>query len=198
MFNGSFTLGKQAVHYGDKALTNPTNKWAVDGREYTTVSTSSPVGGAFNPGRLNNPLWMAKAMAIYQLPWWDIDISFTFNAQEGRDVRETFEIVDTSLPNPRSQKATLFMVPLGTDHSDHIFLLNIGIQKRVMMGDWGRLVFSVDIFNVFNSDTIHWRFPKDYGTYYVQSGVFASNPGFYHAQDNFPGRIARLGVRFTF
>lgn len=198
MFNGSVTLGKQATHYGDQGLTNPTNKWAVEGQGYTTVSTSSPTGGAFNPGRIDNPLWMAKAMAIYQLPWWDIDISLTFNAQEGRDVRETFEIVDSSLPNPRSQKATIFMAPLGTDHSDHIFLLNMGIQKKVMIQEWGRLTFSIDIFNLFNSDTIHWRFPKDYGTYYVQGDVFAPNPGFYHAQDNFPGRIARIGVRFNF
>jgi hypothetical protein len=141
---------------------------------------------------------MAKAMAVYQLPWWDIDLSLTFNAQEGRDVRETFTIVDTSLPNPRSQRATIFMSPLGTERSDNIFLLNIGIQKRIMTEGWGRFVISVDIFNVFNSSTIHWRFPKDYGTYYVQNNVFAPNPGSFKVQDNFAPRVARLGVRFTF
>jgi hypothetical protein len=141
---------------------------------------------------------MAKAMAIYQVPFWDIDLSLTFNAQEGRDVRETFSIVDTSLPNPRSQRATIFMSPLGTERSDHIFLLNLGIQKRVMVQDWGRLIFSVDIFNVLNSSTIHWRFPKDYGTYYVQSDVWAPNPGSYKVQDNFAPRVARLGIRFDF
>lgn len=198
MFNGSFTLGKQVVSYGDQGLTNLTNKWAVEGKEYTTVSTSSPVGGAFSPGRLDNPFWMAKAMAIYQVPFWDIDLSLTFNAQEGRDVRETFSIVDTSLPNPRSQRATIFMSPLGTERSDHIFLLNLGIQKRVRVQDWGRIVFSVDIFNVLNSSTIHWRFPKDYGTYYVQSDVWAPNPGSYRVQDNFAPRVARLGIRFDF
>ena len=198
MFNGSFTLGKQIVRYGDKGLTNPTNKWAVEGREYTTVSTSVVAGGAFSPGRLDNPLWMAKAMAVYQLPWWDIDISLSFNAQEGRDVRETFNIVDNSLPNPRSQSAAIFLVPLGTERSDNIFLLNIGIQKKIMVKDWGRLAFSVDIFNVFNSSSIIWRFPKDYGTYYVQNGVFAPNPGSYYAQDTFAPRVSRIGVRFTF
>ena len=33
------------------------------------------------------------------------DISLTLNAQQGRDVRESFDIVDTSLPNPRSNSS---------------------------------------------------------------------------------------------
>jgi hypothetical protein len=195
MFNGSFTLGVQKTYYGKAGLNNPTNQWAIEGRDYTTSSGSSPT--SFTPGRYDNPLWMVKAMLLYQLPF-GVDASLTFNAQEGRDVRETFDIVDTSLPNSRSNSATLFMVPLGTEHSATIALLNFRFQKRINFENFGQVVIMLDIFNLFNSSTITWRNPKDYGKYTVQSGVFSPNPAFYTALDNFGPRIARLGIKFTF
>lgn len=196
MFNGSITLGTQKTYYGAKGINNPTNQWAVEGREYTTVSGSAPT--SFTPGRYDNPLWMIKGMALYQLPFGDIDVSLTFNAQQGRDNRETFSIKDYSLPNPLSNSATIFMVPLGTDHSDTIVLLNFRAQKRMSLGTVGHVVFMLDVMNLLNSDTIHWRYPKDYGTYTVQGSVFSANPSFYHARDTFGARIARIGVRFTY
>lgn len=195
MFNGSFTLGDQRVHYGEKGVNNPTNQWAVEGKNYATISASEPT--RWTPGRYDNPLWMAKAMALYQLPL-GIDISLTFNAQEGRDVRESFDIVDTSLPNPRSNSATLYMASLGTLHSDTIALLNLRLQKRLKFENSGEAVFMLDVMNLLNSDCIHWRSSKDYGKYTVQSGTFSANPSFYIAQDSFGARIARIGVRFTF
>lgn len=195
MFNGSFTLGDQRTYFGDKGINNLTNKWAVDRRDYTTVSGSAPT--SYTPGRYDNPLWMAKAMVLYQLPY-GVDLSLTFNGQEGRDVRETFAIKDFSQPNPRSNSATIFMLPLGTEHSDTIALFNLRVQKRITFENFGQVAFMLDVMNLLNSDTIHWRFPKDYGTYTVQGNVFSPNPSFYDARDTFGARIARIGVRFTF
>ena len=90
------------------------------------------------------------------------------------------------------------MLPLGTEHGDTIALVNLRLQKRLESGDYGQVVFMVDVMNLFNSDTIHWRQPKDYGTYTVQGSVWAPDPAFYHAIDTSGARIMRLGVRFTF
>ncbi len=195
MFNGSFTLGDQKTHYGKKGYTNPTNLWAIEGRDYASATAAEPTRWA--PGRYDNPLWMAKAMFLYQLPF-GIDISLTFNGQEGRDVRESFVIRDYSLPNPRSNSAAIFMVPLGTEHSDTITLFNLRIQKRLNFENYGQAVFMIDIMNLLNSDCIHWRMPKDYGTFTVQGSVFSPNPSFYVARDSFAPRVVRIGVRFTF
>jgi hypothetical protein len=195
MFNGSFTLGEQKTRFGDEGYMNPTNIWAVEGKGYSTVTASEPT--RWTPGRYDNPLWMAKAMVLYQLPF-GMDISLTFNGQEGRDVRESFLIRDYSLPNPRSNSAAIYMVPLATEHSDTVALFNLRLQKRLSFERFGQVVFMLDVMNLLNSDCIHWREPKDYGTYTVQGEVFSSNPAFYDARDTFGARIFRLGVRFTF
>ena len=195
MFNGSFTLGEQRTHFGDKGFMNPTNIWAVEGKGYSTVTASEPT--RWTPGRYDNPLWMAKAMVLYQLPF-GMDVSLTFNGQEGRDVRESFLIRDYSLPNPRSNSGAIYMVPLATEHSDTIALFNLRLQKRISFENYGNVVFMLDVMNLLNNDSIHWREPKDYGTYTVQGEVFSPNPAFYDARDTFGARIVRIGVRFTF
>jgi len=195
MFNGSFTLGKQKTTYGDKGLNNQNNKWALEGRGWARIRGTYTTRS--EPGRYDYPSWMFKGMALYQFPF-GVDISLTFNAQQGRDIRETFNIVDTSLPNPRSNESMIYMAPLGKEHSETVALVNLRLQKRIEFGDYGQVVFMMDIMNLFNSDTIHWRTGKDYGTYAVQGGVFSPNPAFYEAIDSFGARIMRLGVRVTF
>ncbi len=194
MLNASVTLGKQEARFGDEGMIEPTQTWALEGRG----TTGRGEGETVRAGRYDTPLWMVKASGLYQLPWYDIDVSFTFNARQGRKVQEYYTIVDYSLPNPRSQSNRIWLVPYGTEHSATIALLNFRVQKRLNFRDVGRITFSVDLFNVFNASTIHWRYPKNYGTYTVQGQVLSPNPSFYHAEDNFGPRVAKLGIRFTF
>jgi hypothetical protein len=194
MLNGSFTLGHQAAHFGDQGLLDQTAKWALEGRG----TTGRGEGETVRSGRYDTPLWMLKASGLYQLPWYDIDISFTFNARQGRKVQEYYEITDYSLPNPRSQSNRIWLVPHGTERSSNIVLLNMRVQKRMNFNDVGRITFSVDLFNVLNASTIHWRYPKDHGDYAVQENVFSPNPSFYYARDNFGPRVLKFGIRFSF
>jgi hypothetical protein len=189
MFNARY-LGEQRTYYGDKGLNSP----RIVGRRRAGIYDCFRISPYFvYPGRYDNPLWMAKAMVLYQFPY-GIDLSLTFNAQQGRDVRETYSIKDFSQPNPRSNSATIFMVPLGTEQSDTVALLNLRVQKRITFETVGQVVFMLDVMNLLNSDTIHWRFPKDYGNYTVQGDVFSSNPAFYHARDTFGARIGGLAL----
>jgi len=195
MFNGSFTLQTQRMHFGDEGMTNPTNKWALEGRGYAAGGSAGST--RWTPGRIDHPTWMLKVMGLYQIPF-GIDVSLTWILQQGRKVREGFEIVDYSLPNPRSNSAYVFMEPLGTDHSDMPNLINLGIQKRMKFLDFGQVTFMLDIQNLLNSDCIHWRLGKDHGKYTVQGDLWAPNAVYYNAIDSFGGRIARLGVRISF
>jgi len=194
MFNGSFTLASQQAHFGDDGMINPTQTWALEGRG----STGRGEGETVRSGRYDTPVWMFKASGLYQLPIWDIDLSFTLNGRKGRKIRETFQITDYSLPNPRSQSQMIWMLPYGTDTSSDIFLLNLRVQKRLKFRDIGRIIFSFDLYNVLNASTIHWRYPKDHGRYTAQGSVFSPNPSFYFAKDNFAPRSFKLGVSFRF
>jgi hypothetical protein len=194
MMNASFTLGKQAAHFGDEGMVDPTQTWALEGRG----TTGRGEGETVRSGRYDTPLWMFKASGLYQLPWYDIDISFTFNARQGRKVQEFYTIVDFDQPNPRSQSNRIWLIPFGTERSSDIILMNFRIQKRLNFSDVGRITFSVDLYNVFNASTIHWRYPKNHGKYTVQGQVFSPNPSFYYARDNFGPRVVKFGIRFTF
>ncbi len=194
MLNGSLTLASQQAHFGDEGMNDPTQTWALEGRG----STGRGEGETVRSGRYDTPVWMFKMSGLYQLPIWDIDLSFTFNGRKGRKIRESFEIVDYSLPNPRSQSNMIWMLPYGTETSEDVFLMNFRIQKRLNFRDIGRVTFSFDLYNVFNASTIHWRYPKDHGRYTVQGDVFSPNPSFYYAQDNFAPRSFKLGITYRF
>ena len=193
MLNGSFTLGKQTSHFGDEGMIDPTQTWALEGRG----TTGRGEGETVRAGRYDTPLWMVKASGLYQLPW-DIDISFTFNAREGRKIQEFYDITDYSLPNPRSQSSRIWLVPHGTELSSTVVLFNLRVQKRLNFKDVGRITFSIDMYNVFNASTIHWRYPKDHGEYTVQGNVFSPTKSFYNARDNFGPRVLKFGIRFSF
>ncbi len=193
MLNSSFTLGHQEAHFGDEGEMDPTAIWALEGRG----TTGRGEGSTVRSGRYDTPTWMVKASGLYQLPW-DVDISFTFNARQGRKVQEYYDIRDTSLPNPRSNSNRIWLVPHGTERSSDIMLFNLRVQKRLNFKDVGKVTFSVDIYNVFNSSTIHWRQPKRHGSYTVQGQVFSPRTNYYQARDNFGPRVLKFGVRFSF
>jgi hypothetical protein len=194
MLNASLTIGKQAAHFGDDGMIDPTQTWALEGRG----STGRGEGETVRSARYDNPIWMFKASGLYQLPWWDIDLSFTFNGRQGRKVQEYFTIYDYSLPNPRSVSSRIWLVPFGTEHSEDIYLVNLRIQKRINFMDVGQVTLSVDIYNALNASTIHWRYPKNHGKYTVQGSVYSPNPSFYYSRDNFGPRVIKFGIRIKF
>jgi hypothetical protein len=182
MFYGGFTWGHQKLHFGEKGLNNKTNQWALEGQGHKQ--------------KYDSPRWMIKASGLYQLPY-GIDISFSYQARDGRKIAEFFTLRDYSL-GPRYNSADIYMVPFGTERCDVLSLLNLRIQKTLGIGDVGRIVVMADVFNVLNSSILHWRDDKDWGRYTVQGEVFAPNPHFYEGLHALGPLVLRFGVRFTF
>lgn len=202
MMNANFTWQKQSRHYGAQGEgymnpTYPTNIWAYEGQP-----PSAYIGGA--SGKINQYTytpWMFKFSGLYQLPW-DISISGTFQARQGWVIREYFQLVDYTLPNPKSRSAYLDMTPFGSEHLPTFYNLTLRAEKMLRLGDIGRIYLMVDVFNVFNSALVNRRYQKYWGTYYVYAdsskNYFRPNTTNYTLNEILNPRIMRLGVRFTF
>lgn len=202
MMNANFTWQKQSRHYGAQGEgymnpTYPTNIWAYEGQP-----PSAYIGGA--SGKIDQYTytpWMFKFSGLYQLPW-DISISGTFQARQGWVIREYFQLVDYTLPNPKSRSAYLDMTPFGSEHLPTFYNLTLRAEKMLRLGDIGRIYLMVDVFNVFNSALVNRRYQKYWGTYYVYAdsskNYFRPNTTNYTLNEILNPRIMRLGVRFTF
>ncbi len=205
MMNANFTWQKQSHHYGDQGsgYMDPTNIWAYEGKPQAAY-----IGGA--SGKINQYTytpWMFKVSGLYQFPW-DISLSGTFQARQGWIIREYFQFVDYTLPNPKSRSANLDMTPFGSEHLPLFYNLTLRAEKMLRLGDTGRIYLMVDVFNVLNSALVNRRYQKYWGTYYVYSdsslNYFRPDANFDYTQkvgklnEILNPRIMRLGIRFVF
>lgn len=198
MLNGSFTYNVSKAHYGDEGYMSATNIWAYEG--YDSAAYIGSASGITN--QYTNARWMVKLGGLYQFPY-DINASFTFQAREGWIINEYFGYVNYTLPNPASRSASLLMVPFGTDRLDPVFNFGIKLEKMLRLGDNGRIYLMLDVFNLFNSDTILRRYQKSYGTYYYYgegdpANYWKPDANAYRVDGVMNPRVMRLGVRFTF
>jgi len=192
MLDANFTWQKQSVKYGDKGYMNPTNIWALEGKEYQPYQGYG--GQIFSR-------WLVKIGGLYQLPY-DFNLGFTFLGREGWINIETFQIVDYTLPNPLSRSATLHMTPRGTERLPTFFNLSLRIEKMLKVGDIGKLYFMVDVFNALNSATATNRNDRYHGTFYKYAdpslNEYVPDPHTYELNKILNPRVMRIGVRFSF
>jgi hypothetical protein len=197
MLNGSFTWQKQTAHYGDKGYMDPTNLWAFEGKPYAIY-----MGGA--SGKINQYIysrWMFKVGGLYQLPY-DVNVSFNFMAREGWILRERFQYIDYTLPNPKSRSAWLYMYPFGSYRLPTFFNLTVRLEKMLRIGETGRVYLMADVFNTLNSSIMNRRYQRDWGNYYnytdPSQNYWRADPDFFAANEILNPLVVRLGVRFTF
>ena len=201
MANASFTYQMQKQHIGDSWL-EPTLNWANENQIYTFAQGSG--SGKINANLFSR--WMFKIMGLYQLPY-DINISGTVQGHEGAVIVTNFGVANSSLNATGGRSYTIPTVPYGKqDRLDTVVMFNLKFEKMFKLGDVGRMYFSLDCFNLFNSALIDRRYSVSLGTFrftgppetatqtsysvpYGQSGVNNSimNP-----------RLFRLGMRFQF
>ena len=198
MFNGSVTLQNQKAHYGEGSYWEPTNIWALDGRDSSAYIGSA--SGIIN--QYTNTRWMVKAAGLYQFPF-DINVSFNFLAREGWIIEEYIGYVDYTLPNARSQSYSSYLNPFGTNRLPTFFRVDARVEKMIRLGDTGKIWLMADIFNTLNLTTELRRTQMTWGTYYYYgpnhtSNKFVPTPTAY-ALDAvlFPFNV-RFGVRFQF
>lgn len=198
MLNGSVTYNIQKAYYGTEGYMSPTNIWAYEGQDSAGYLGSA--SGITN--QYINARWMIKAGGLYQFPY-DINASLTVQVREGWIIQESFAFYNYTLPNPASRSATLLMAPFGGDRLDPVINLGIKLEKMLRLGDNGRIYLMVDVFNVFNSDTIIRRLQKSHGSYYYYGeddirNLWVPNINDYKVDGILNPRVMRLGVRFTF
>jgi hypothetical protein len=207
MLNGSLTYQFQTA-YHDRAdfacplnfdpinannVPNPTNLWAVNGKTYAAL-----VGG--RSGKINNYVfspWLVKLAGMYRFPF-EIDLSFTFTAQQGNIVPYYADIVDYSAPNPADQTVRVYLGEFGKNHLPTYWNLNLRLDKALRLGDAGRVHLMADLFNLFNNNKTIRQYDHYLGTWYAHDGSFSPD-----AQDNLiyeivAPRVVRLGIRFEF
>jgi hypothetical protein len=197
MLNGSFTVHKQSYQYGD-SWNNNTNLWALDG-----ASSSAYQGGS--SGKISQYTytpWMFKIGGLYQLPF-DWNVSFTFNARDGHILRERNRITDYTLPNTRNRTTWLYLEKFGHFKLDVFYKLDMRLEKVWRSGDFGRIYFMVDIFNVFNNTHENRRYQRDWGYFYYYGQGDSRNRWSeytlaYTLNEILNPRVMRLGVRFQF
>ncbi len=198
MLNGSFTIQKQAYRYGSEGYHSATNVWALEG-----APSSAYIGGA--SGKINQYTytpWMFKAGGLYQMPFgWNV--SATFNIRDGNILRERFGLTDYTLPNSRSRGAWLYLQEFGNFRLDVFYKLDMRLEKVWRSGDFGRIYFMVDMFNVLNSTHENRRYQRDWGSFYYYGAGdsrnrFSESTTAFTLNETLTPRVMRLGVRFQF
>jgi hypothetical protein len=198
MLSGSFTIQKQAYHYGDKGYLDATNIWALEG-----APSSAFQGGA--SGKISQYTyspWMFRVGGLYQLPM-DWNISFTFNIRDGHILRERMNIYDYTLPNARSRSAWLYLNDFGSFKLDIFYNLDLRLEKNLRSGDFGRIYIMADVFNVLNAKHENRRYQRDWGYFYYYGqgdsrNRFSEYTLAYTLNEVLNPRVLRLGVRFQF
>jgi len=181
MANASFTWCKDSVFYGDEGYLNPTNNWAIEGRQsYSRM-----------------PRWLLKVQGLYRLPW-DINVGFSVFGREGWVIQETVTIVDYSAPNSANRSISVDLSKYGSLRLDPLFSTSLRIEKEINVVNKGKVYLMADIFNVFNALTIVSRSSRSIGTYYVHDGSFVANAQSYIANETLAPLHVRFGIRFQF
>jgi hypothetical protein len=182
MLTGSVTYQGVYPHWGKTGVLNPTNQWAIDGVNNATR-------------------WTFKFGGLYQLPY-GVDLAANLVSREGWRIDRTVTITDYRLPNPKSNSATLYLDPAGSEMLPTIFNLSLRLEKTVKILESGRIHFMLDLFNALNFTTVEARSAKLYGSYYIypnpDQNTWVPNINYYQLTRVLYPRVLRFGVRFDF
>jgi hypothetical protein len=197
MVNGGLTLQKQKATYdggdslafyiGDGGLTgqvfpfDPTNLPFLNDKPYAFAPLGSGKSGVYPYSE-----WQLKLSGVYQFPW-DVSVGAFARYQQGYPYVLFATIRDESLAPSLGTTSHLIMVePFGDRRFDNIFSLDLQFEKGVDFGNYGRLAFSANLFNVTNTNTVIRR------TRAVTSSTLN------RIDELISPRALRLGLRYSF
>jgi hypothetical protein len=217
------TLRTYAGKYGDQ-----TETWnGIDATTQIRFQGGATIQGGLSLGRqttdncdvvdkLDNPspyqchresalLPQVKLLGSYQLPWWDLLLSGTFQSQVPDPVGganfdynyfglpanyvATSAQIQPSLGRPLSSggNVTVNVVEAGTLYPGRTNQFDMRIAKRLRLGS-ARLQGMLDLYNLFNSNNV-LRMNGAYGS----DGAAWARP-----QAIVPGRLLKLGAQLSF
>jgi hypothetical protein len=156
-------------------------------------------GGTYDPNfwinayghATNDPTHMFKVQASYLVPVIDLNVGIYFRGITGNGWTQRYR---TSRFN--QGRITFFLEPRGNEHYAMDKQLDVRLEKIFTLAKKYRLGLMMDVFNVFNADTItSWGTRVDYDWY--SDGSYPSTDG-HELYGIVNPRQARIGIRLIF
>ncbi|MCP2618613.1 TonB-dependent receptor, partial [Candidatus Aminicenantes bacterium AC-335-A11] len=182
MLDGSFTYQDHRVYYPTRdSYQDPTDHLPVDKLHGQPMAYQAAGSGASNV--FMNSRWLFKLAALYQLPY-GFNISGTLSARDGF-ISPTYA-EDTTYYKYNWEFASVWTEKFGSTRDPAVILINLRLEKRFKLGDFGNVYLSADCFNVTNSSVRLARHRNMTAANYNQTLAIMSP------------RIFRFGIRFEF
>jgi hypothetical protein len=188
LLNTSFAYNSTLVNFGDfpgsitststtssTLVEDPTNRTTRDGFQYDYPTSGSGIGNVYV-----NAKWLFKLSGMYQAPG-SVNVSAFFNARQGYPF-ERF-VQGPSRPNGAGIPSVL-LDPVGDSRLPNYQNIDFHVERPIRASSV-RLVPSLDIFNVANSNTIQA----------IRGTQNASNAN--QIQAILAPRVIRFGVKFN-
>jgi len=154
---------------------DPTNRSTRNGAQYDYSSAGSGLGNQYV-----NAKWLFKISGLYNLPA-DFNVSANYNSRQGYP--QEFAINNASRPNGEGT-VLILQNPVGDTRYPSFQNFDFHVDRPVRVGTI-RFVPALDIFNVFNSNTL------------LASRTTQNAANANQIQGILAPRVARLGVRVT-
>ena len=194
MLRGSFTVQNTQEFFDDPtlALQDPTSRAvttetplfippspALDGG---IVATSAGGGSGPRGDVFIHAKWSYSALAMYQLPWWDVSLAGTVYGHQGYPNPEYISVNRGALG---TQTQVLVTPDLDSVRYPDVHVVDLRAQKAFKLARLNA-TFDVDLFNAFNANTV------------LQQDRQADSSSFRQAREIIAPRVLRFGLRLTF
>ena len=150
LMNSSFAYNDAVVHNGfagagaNTVSEDPTNLAARNGFQYDPLTGGSGLGNVYV-----NAKWLFKLSGMYEAPY-GVNVSAFYNARQGYPF-------EASIQSPSRANgagiATILLDGVGENRLPNFQNVDLHIDRAVRIGTL-RFVPGLDIFNVFNSNTV--------------------------------------------
>jgi hypothetical protein len=176
MMDTSFSFNNATVHYPVGSYQDPSNIMQRNGYQYDYLTSGSGLGNVYI-----NSKWLFKASGLYELPG-RINVSAFYNARQGYPF-ERF-ILSPSRANGAGTVSVL-LDNVGASRLPNYQNLDFHAERPVTL-ESVKIVPSIDLFNVFSSNTVQA----------IRGTQNASNAN--QIQAIVAPRVLRAGIRVSF
>lgn len=197
MMNASLTLQRQKAKYdgGDSAAFyindggitgqafpfDPGQLPFLDSQPYAFAPLGSGKAGVYPYSE-----WQFKVSGVYQFPW-DVSVGAFARYQQGYPYVIFGRFDDDTLNGALGTTRHLILVePFASRRFDNIFTLDLQFEKAFELGQYGRLAFMANAFNLTNTNSI------------IRRNRLLNSGSFNRIEENLSPRALRLGLRYSF
>ena len=100
-----------------------------------------------------------KALAVYPLPWWDVQASAAFQSLPGPQITATYTVTNALVApslgrNLAAGTASLQLIAPGTLYGDRLNQLDLRLSKGIKLTNGRHIRMSVDLYNALNTSPV--------------------------------------------